>query len=169
MTTFTVVGLALAAIVAVLTVVAVTKNLQKSKKLRHSYDKISQKLALLKDFEGDLNALQNKIDFNALILIHKDMFYRHCLPAKCDADEYGMYRVKSIADLDRTNIYLGGVFGLTTHTISEWQAMDQADSSVADAVRTVYNQYHWQLLGNVLADIHRLEIAKSNLAHRLGK
>lgn len=95
MTTFTVVVLVLAAIVeAVLTVVAVTKNLQKIKELRHSYDKISQKLALLKDFEGDLTALQNK---------------------------------------------------------------------------EVYNQYHWQLLSNVRADIHRLEIAKSNLAHHLGK
>jgi hypothetical protein len=166
MTTFTVVILTLATIVAIVTVVAVTKNLQKSRELRHSYDKISQKLALLKDFEGDLTALQNKIDFSALILLHKDMFYRHCLPAKCGADEYGMYRVKSIADLDRTNIYLGGINGLFTHTISEWQSICEEGSV---ELHEVYNQYWWQLLSNVRADIHRLEIAKSNLVHRLGK
>lgn len=166
MTTFAVVVLVLATIVAVLTVIAVTENLQKVKELRHSYDKISQKLALLKDFEGDLTALYNKIDFSALILLHKDMFYRHCLPAKCGADEYGMYRVKSIADLDKTNIYLGGINGLFTHTISEWQSICEEGSV---ELREVYNQYWWQLLSNVRADIHRLEIAKSNLAHRLGK
>lgn len=166
MTTFTVVVLVLATIVAVLTVIAVTENLQKVKELRHSYDKISQKLALLKDFEGDLTALYNKIDFSALILLHKDMFYRHCLPAKCSADEYGMYRVKSIADLDKTNIYLGGINGLFTHTISEWQSICEEGSV---ELHEVYNQYWWQLLSNVRADIHRLEIAKSNLAHRLGK
>lgn len=166
MATFAVVVLVLATIVAVLTVIAVTENLQKVKELRHSYDKISQKLALLKDFEGDLTALYNKIDFSALILLHKDMFYRHCLPAKCGADEYGMYRVKSIADLDKTNIYLGGINGLFTHTISEWQSICE-ESSVE--LHEVYNQYWWQLLSNVRADIHRLEIAKSNLAHRLGK
>lgn len=166
MTTFTVVVLVLAAIVAVLAVVAVTKSLQKIKELRHSYDKISQKLALLKDFEGDLTALQNKIDFSALILLHKDMFYKHCLPAKCGADEYGMYRVKSIADLDKTNIYLGDINGLLTHTISKWQSICKEDSV---ELHEVYNQYHWQLLSNVRADIQRLEIAKSNLAHRLGK
>lgn len=166
MATFAVVVLVLATIVAVLTVIAVTKNLQKSKELRHSYDKISQKLALLKDFEGDLTALQNKLDFSALILLHKDMFYRHCLPAKCGADEYGMYRVKSIADLDKTNIYLGDINGLFTHTISEWQSICKEGSV---ELNEVYNQYWWQLLSNVRADIHRLEIAKSNLAHRLGK
>lgn len=166
MTTFAVVVLVLATIVAVLTVIAVTENLQKVKELRHSYDKISQKLALLKDFEGDLTALYNKIDFSALILLHKDMFYRHCLPAKCGADEYGMYRVKSIADLDKTNIYLGGINGLFTHTISEWQSICEEGSV---ELHEVYNQYWWQLLSNVRADIHRLEIAKSNLAHRLGK
>lgn len=166
MATFAVVVLVLATIVAVLTVIAVTENLQKVKELRHSYDKIFQKLALLKDFEGDLTALYNKIDFSALILLHKDMFYRHCLPAKCDADEYGMYRVKSIADLDKKNIYLGGINGLVTHTISEWQSICEEGSV---ELREVYNQYWWQLLSNVRADIHRLEIAKSNLAHRLGK
>lgn len=166
MATFAVVVLVLATIVAVLTVIAVTENLQKVKELRHSYDKISQKLALLKDFEGDLTALYNKIDFSALILLHKDMFYRHCLPAKCGADEYGMYRVKSIADLDKTNIYLGGINGLFTHTISEWQSICEEGSV---ELHEVYNQYWWQLLSNVRADIHRLEIAKSNLAHRLGK
>lgn len=166
MATFAVVVLVLATIVAVLTVIAVTENLQKVKELRHSYDKISQKLALLKDFEGDLTALYNKIDFSTLILLHKDMFYRHCLPAKCGADEYGMYRVKSIADLDKTNIYLGGINGLFTHTISEWQSICEEGSV---ELHEVYNQYWWQLLSNVRADIHRLEIAKSNLAHRLRK
>ena len=169
MTTFTVVILTLAAIVVIVTVIAVTKNLQKSRELRHSYDKISQKLDFLKDYQGRLEAIRGMVNFDALISIHKGMFFHHCLPAKCNADPYGMYRVESIADISKDNIYLGGINGLFTHTISEWQAMDQADSSVADAVRTVYNQYHWQLLSNVRADIHRLEVAKSSLVNRLGK
>ena len=166
MTTFTVVILTLVTIVAIVTVVAVTKNLQKSRKLRHSYDKISQKLDFLKDYQGELEAIRGEVNFNALIRIHKGMFFHHCLPAECDADPYGMYRVKSIADISKDNIYLGGIFGLFTHTISEWQSICKEGSV---ELHEVYNQYWWQLLSNVRADIHSLEIAKSNLAHRLGK
>lgn len=166
MTTFTVVGLALAAIVAVPTVVAVTKNLQKSKELRHSYDKISQKLAFLNNYQGELEAIYGTVNFDALIRIHKDMFLHHCLPAKCGADLYGMYRVPSIADISKDNIYLGGINGLFTHTISEWQSICKEGSV---ELNEVYKQYWWQLLSNVRDDIHRLEIAKSNLAHRLRK
>lgn len=166
MTTFTVVILTLATIVVIVKVVAVTKNLQKSRELRHSYDKISQKLAFLKDYQGELEALYDKVNFDALILIHKDMFLHHCLPVDCREDEFGMYRVDSIANLDKTTVYLGGINGLLTHTISEWQNICKEDSS---ELHIVYNQYWWQLLSNVRADIHRLEIAKSILAHRLGK
>lgn len=166
MTTFTVVILALATIVVIVTVVAVTKNLQKSRELRHSYDKISQKLDFLKDYQGRLEAIRGMVNFDALINIHKGMFFHHCLPAKCDADPYGMYRVKSIADISKNNIYLGGINGLFTHTISEWQSICKEDSV---ELHEVYNQYWWQLLSNVRADIHRLEIAKSNLVNRLGK
>lgn len=166
MTTFTVVILTLATIVVIVPVVAVTKNLQKVRELRHSYDKISQKLAFLKDYQGELEAIRYKVNFDALISIHKGMFFHHCLPAKCDADPYGMYRVISIADISKNNIYLGDIFGLFTHTISEWQSICE-ESSVE--LHEVYNQYWWQLLSNVRADIHRLEIAKSNLAHHLGK
>ena len=166
MTTFTVVILTLATIVVIVTVVAVTKNLQKSREVRHSYDKISQKLDFLKDCQGELEAIRDKVNFDALIRIHKGMFFHHCLPAKCDADLYGMYRVKSIADISKDNIYLGGIFGLFTHTISEWQSICKEGSM---ELYEVYNRYWWQLLSNVRADIHRLEITKSNLAHRLGK
>ena len=166
MTTFTVVILTLVTIVAIVTVVAVTKNLQKSRKLRHSYDKISQKLAFLKDYQGELEAIRGEVNFDALILIHKDMFLHHCLPANCRVDEFGMYRVDSIVNLDKTTIYLGGINGLLTHTISEWQSICKEGSV---ELHEVYNQYWWQLLSNVRADIHSLEIAKSNLAHRLGK
>ena len=166
MTAFTVVILTLATIVVIVTVIAVTKNLQKSKELRHSYDKISQKLAFLKNYEGELEAIYNTINFNALISIHKDMFLHHCLPVECGADPYGMYRVESIADISKDNIYLGGINGLFTHTISKWQSICKEGSV---ELHEVYNQYWWQLLSNVRADIHRLEIAKSNLAHRLGK
>lgn len=166
MTTFTVVILTLATIVVIVTVIAVTKNLQKSRELRHSYDKISQKLAFLKDYQEKLEALYDKVNFDALINIHKDMFLHHCLPAKCRTDEFGMYRTDSIANLDKTNIYLGGINGLFTHTISEWQSICNEGST---ELHKVYNQYWWQLLSNVRDDIHRLEIAKSNLAYRLGK
>ena len=166
MTTFTVVILTLATIVVIVTVVAVTKNLQKSRELRHSYDKISQKLASLKDYQGELEAIRYKINFYALISIHKGMFFHHCLPAKCDADPYGMYRVKSIADISKDNIYLGGIFGLSTHTISEWQSICKEGSV---ELHEVYSQYWSQLFSNVHTEIRRLEIAKSNLAHRLGK
>lgn len=169
MTTFTVVILTLATIVVIVTVVAVTKNLQKSRELRHSYDKISQKLDFLKDYQGELEAIRGKVNFDALISIHKGMFFHHCLPAKCDADPYGMYRVKSIADISKDNIYLiylDSIYGLFTYTISEWQSICREGSV---ELHEVYNQYLWQLLSNVCADIHRLETAKSNLAHRLGK
>lgn len=62
MTTLTVVILTLATIVVIVTVVAVTKNLQKSRELRHSYDKISQKLAFLKDYQGELEAIRGKVN-----------------------------------------------------------------------------------------------------------
>lgn len=166
MATFAVVILILATIVATVTVIAVTENLQKSRELRHSYDKISQKLDFLKDYQGRLEAIRGMVDFDALISIHKGMFFHHCLPAKCDADPYGMYRVKSIADISKNNIYLGGINGLFTHTISEWQSICKEDSV---ELHEVYNQYWWQLLSNVRADIHRLEVAKSNLVNRLGK
>lgn len=166
MATFAVVILILATIVATVTVIAVTENLQKSRELRHSYDKISQKLDFLKDYQGRLEAIRGMVDFDALISIHKGMFFHHCLPAKCDADPYGMYRVKSIADISKDNIYLGGINGLFTHTISEWQSICKEDSV---ELHEVYNQYWWQLLSNVRADIHRLEVAKSNLVNRLGK
>lgn len=166
MATFAVVILILATIVATVTVIAVTENLQKSRELRHSYDKISQKLDFLKDYQGRLEAIHGMVDFDALISIHKGMFFHHCLPAKCDADPYGMYRVKSIADISKNNIYLGGINGLFTHTISEWQSICKEDSV---ELHEVYNQYWWQLLSNVRADIHRLEVAKSNLVNRLGK
>lgn len=166
MTTFTVVILTLATIVVIVTVVAVTKNLQKSRELRHSYDKISQKLAFLKDYQGELEAIHDTVNFDALILIHKDMFLHHCLPANCQADKFGMYRVDSIANLDKTTIYLGGIYGLSTHTISEWQSICKEGSG---ELYDIYNQYWWQLLSNVRDDIQRLEITKSSLAHRLGK
>lgn len=166
MTTFTVVILTLATIVVIVTVVAVTKNLQKVRELRHSYDKISQKLAFLKNYEGELEAIHGTVNFDALISIHKGMFFHHCLPVKCGADPFGMYRVESIADISKNNIYLGGINGLFTHTISEWQSTCKEGSV---ELHEVYNQYWWQLLSNVRDDIHRLEIAKSNLAHRLGK
>ena len=166
MTTFTVVILTLATIVVIVTVVAVTKNLQKSRELRHSYDKISQELDFLKDCQGELEVIRGKVNFDALIRIHKGMFFHHCLPAKCDADLYGMYRVKSIADISKDNVYLDGIFGLFTYTISVWRSIYKEDSV---ELHEVYNQYWWQLLSNVRDDIHRLEIIKSNLAHRLGK
>lgn len=63
-------------------------------------------------------------------------------------DQYGMFRTKDILTMGPDEVFLGGVFGLNTHTLTWWE---ERRSSDPEAYKTVLAQYQTHLISNLQA------------------
>ena len=67
-------------------------------------------------------------------------------------DKYGMFRTKDISTMDPSEVFLGDIEGLWTHSLSYWlTCCDEA------AVAIVTKQYYKQVLSGIKAEITELE------------
>ena len=67
-------------------------------------------------------------------------------------DKYGMFRTKEIATMDPSEVFLGDIEGLWTHSLSYWLTCNDED-----AVAIVTKQYYRQVLSGIKAEITELE------------
>lgn len=67
-------------------------------------------------------------------------------------DPYGMYRTRDIATMKPQEVYLGGIFGLFTLTMPEWEEIRETHRK---EYSVVMNQYRNNLLSNLhyMADL----------------
>ena len=104
---------------------------------------------------------------------HKDAWnigFRNRNLAPC---EWGMFRTESIPTMKPEEVYIGGIFGLNTHNIPEWDKMDKGalmgpngfglakDTKVYDLIvdhyRTVLRKNLLDIRSNVLEYIDEYE------------
>lgn len=63
-------------------------------------------------------------------------------------DQFGMFRTDDIITMKPDEVYLGGVFGLNTHTLPFWEDRRGSDP---EAYKTVLAQYQTHLISNLQA------------------
>lgn len=140
-------GITLLALI-IFIIVGVTAQKHQAKK-----DKINilehQILQLIK-FKNELKSHHSLED---TLKIHRQLDAMHLAwnQAICP-DKYGMFRTKEIATMDPSEVFLGDIEGLWTHSLSYWLTCNDED-----AVAIVTKQYYRQVLSGIKAEITELE------------
>lgn len=100
-----------------------------------------------------ISELENKYTLDDLFFFNKKIireFYEYASksPSICP-DQYGVFRVEDLKDLDKSNIFLGNIYGLWTLSLKEFES--KAD---LEELKIVTNQYYlllksglYQILG----------------------
>lgn len=70
-------------------------------------------------------------------------------PAICP-DKYGMFRTSDISTMDPSEVFLGDIYGLWTHSLNYWL-------TCCDAVSKITNQYYQQVLNGIKAEVKELK------------
>lgn len=65
--------------------------------------------------------------------------------------KWGMFRTKCIGTMSMDEVFLGGIYGLWTHTLTYWLSCQDED-----AVSKITNQYYQQVLSGIKAEIKEL-------------
>lgn len=140
-------GITLLALI-IFIIVGVTAQKHQAKK-----DKINilehQILQLIK-FENELKSHHSLED---TLKIHRQLDAMHLAWDKAICpDKYGMFRTKEIATMDPSEVFLGDIEGLWTHSLSYWLTCCDED-----AVSIVTKQYYRRVLSGIKAEITELE------------
>lgn len=114
----------------------------------------NQKLVELSD--SFIKALDKARDLNILMNIHKDA-YASGFTENLGPCEYGMFRCKSISEMNSHQVYLGGIYGLNTHDIAFWeQHRDKPYGANGFGIdenyslyKIIFNQYQIHLRANI--------------------
>lgn len=100
----------------------------------------------------------DKYNWDDLIKCHKALQAEGILPKNCDVCSWGIVRADSIADINKDNIYLGGIHGLWTKSIADWEKFNDDQSK-----NIVWNQYKSFLYDNLKFEVAKITSEIMNL------
>ena len=111
---------------------------------------IEHQILQLTKFKGELMSHHTLED---TFKIHRQLVAMHLAwnSAICP-DKYGMFRTSNIATMDPSEVFLGDIYGLWTHSLSYWLTCCDED-----AVSKITNQYYQQVLSGIKAEIRELK------------
>ena len=117
---------------------------------------IEHQILQLTKFKGELMSHHTLED---TFKIHRQLGAMHLAwnSAICP-DKYGMFRTSNIATMDPSEVFLGDIYGLWTHSLSYWLTCCDED-----AVSKITNQYYQQVLSGIKAEIEELKKKISSL------
>lgn len=104
---------------------------------------LNQKVA---EFPTLLQELQQVTQLYEVLKLHRKLWRKGFQCPNIGPCEYGMYRTNDILSMTSDEVYLGGVFGLWTHTIEWWER--NVDSE--EDYNIVLNQYKNQIIINLI-------------------
>lgn len=137
------------ALLALIIFVIVGVMAQKNLKRRDEINKLDHQICQLNKFKGELRSHHTLED---TFKVHRQLGAMHLAwsHAICP-DKYGMFRTSNIATMSTDEVFLGDICGLWTHSLTYWLS-----SKNEDAVSVITDQYYYQVLGGIEAEIEEL-------------
>ena len=118
---------------------------------------------LVNSYECWLTKIGNANTLSECMIIHKRVWCKGFRNANLGPDEYGMFRTKDINFMTINEVYIGGIYGLNTLTIAQWE---DCKEEPYDSEQTCYDivlcAYKRLLKSNIiaLADNAKLLVAE---------
>lgn len=136
-------------LVALLIFIMVGVMAKKCQEKKNEINKLEHQICQLNKFKGELMSHHTLED---TFKVHRQLGDMHLAwnSAICP-DKYGMFRTKNIATMDPSEVFLGDIEGLWTHSLSYWLTCCDED-----AVAIVTKQYYQQVLSGIKAEIKEL-------------
>lgn len=143
-------------LVALIIFIIVGVIAKKNQEKKNEINKLEHQIRQLNKFKDELMSHHTLED---TFKIHKQLGEMHLAwsIAICP-DKYGMFRTKQIATMDPSEVFLGDIEGLWTHTLTFWLSCQDED-----AVSKITNQYYQQVLSGIKAEIEELKKKISSL------
>lgn len=91
-----------------------------------------------------IESVKNADSLILLFNLHKDIWGTGFRNANIGPNPYGIVRTKDVASMVPCEVYLGGVYGLNTHTIPYWETYKKDE-----VYKIVLQQYRDLLLSNI--------------------
>ena len=94
------------------------------------------------------------------MILHKRIWRKGFRNANLGPDKYGMFRTKDINLMTINEVYIGGIYGLNTRTIAQWEdSKEEPTQTCYDIVLCAYKRL---LKSNIiaLADNAKLLVAE---------
>lgn len=115
-----------------------------SKQLRQQRSTYWRMKALILNSPKMLQFIKEADTLNQLLSCHKRAWIYGFRNQNLGPSEFGMFRTKNILNMTQDEVYLGGIYGLWTFTIREWnERADEGEYNV------ILHQYRKLLLSNV--------------------
>lgn len=84
-----------------------------------------------------------------LFELHKDAFH-YGFHTNLGPDKYGMFRCENIEEMQPSEVFLGGIYGLNTHPITFWEwHQDELYNDKITCYDIVVLQYKKHLMSNI--------------------
>lgn len=107
-------------------------------------------------------AIKHTKDLRTLLNLHKDAYGSGFNHKNLGPDKYGMFRCKSISEMNAHQVYLGGIYGLNTCAIPYWEQYTDEPYGVngfginenQPLYELLLNQYKNHLISNITAMYH---------------
>lgn len=137
-------------LVALIIFIIVGVTAKKNQEKKNEINKLEHQICQLNKFKGELMSHHTLED---TFKIHRQLGAMHLAwsPAICP-DKYGMFRTKDISTMDPSEVFLGDIYGLWTHSLSYWLTCCDED-----AVSKITNQYYQQVLSGIKAEMKELK------------
>lgn len=118
---------------------------------------------LVNSYECWLTKIGNANTLAECMILHKRIWRKGFRNANLGPDMYGMFRTKDINLMTINEVYIGGIYGLNTRTIAQWE---DSKEEPYDSTQTCYDiilcAYKRLLKSNIiaLADNAKLLVAE---------
>lgn len=137
-----------AALLLLIVVIKLKKDIWKAEEDEdEEYNREMQKRMMVyrPHFIEELKASESLID---LFTCHIRIWGAGIRPHKIGPDKYGMYRTEDILTMKPEEVFLGGIYGLWTFPLTEWEKCKETNPG---DYKIVLAQYQTQLLSNLEA------------------
>lgn len=130
-------------------------------------EQLSKDICLVESSTEFIKALNKAKDLITLMNIHKDV-YASGFTKNLEPCEYGMFRCKSISEMNTHQVFLGGIYGLNTYAIAFWEQHKDEPFGVNgfgidenySLYKIIFDQYRNHLKWNIEAMVN---IAKKEI------
>lgn len=123
--------------------------LDKQSKKENSRREIQIQIDFCNYYYETINMVK-KYDWEALLKYHKAIIKHGIQNRNVLPDIYGMFRTSDILSMTFDEIYLGGIFGLFTNTLSHWLEITNVNSD-KNVLDIIWDQYKYLLTSNIKA------------------
>lgn len=107
---------------------------------------------LVNSYECWLTKIDNANTLSECMILHKRIWRKGFRSANLGPDKYGIFRTKDINLMTINEVYIGGIYGLNTLTIAQWE---DAKEVPYDSTQTCYDivlcAYKGLLKSNIIA------------------